>query len=230
FSQGDGRAALPYWQGALTMCESLFPKEEYRLGHPELANSLDNLGVLLQSLGEYKEALSYHQRALTMREGLYPKSRYPHGHPALAIVLMNLAGLFSAQGDHARAFSYGKQALAMTRQHAEDFLALASETEAFNFVSTIPVARDGCLSVSRTLPGTDDEMYMYVWQGKAIIPGALEQRGRAVRQVASPSAVTDPAKREQIQKVQEELVATRRGLSQLLLAPAGSDAERAKYL
>ncbi len=35
------------------MHEALYPKERYPHGHPDLATSLNNLGVLLQDQGAY---------------------------------------------------------------------------------------------------------------------------------------------------------------------------------
>ena len=74
---------------ALAMYESLYPQERNPQGHPDLARSLDNLGVLLDAQGSYGEARDY-ERALAMRQSLYPKDRYPQGHPDLVISLNNL--------------------------------------------------------------------------------------------------------------------------------------------
>ena len=80
------------------MDQALYPKERYPQGHPDLATSLNNLGLLLQAQGDYGEARAYLQRALAMHQALYPKERYPQGHPDLATSLNNLGVLLQAQG------------------------------------------------------------------------------------------------------------------------------------
>ena len=82
------------------MCVSLYPRDRYPKGHPELANSLNNLGSLLEAQSSYGEARGYFERALTMNQSLYPKSHYPHGHVNLAISLTNLGSLLQAQGSY----------------------------------------------------------------------------------------------------------------------------------
>ena len=82
------------------MREALYPKERYPQGHPDLATSLNNMGLLLQKQGNYGEARGYLQRALEMVQALYPKERYPQGHPDLAPSLNNLGGVLQAQGNY----------------------------------------------------------------------------------------------------------------------------------
>src|SRR5262245_26078190 len=48
---------------ALAIFKRLYPADRYPQGHPELAQSLNNLGGLLQSRGRYDEALGYHEQA-----------------------------------------------------------------------------------------------------------------------------------------------------------------------
>jgi CHAT domain-containing protein len=98
------------------MLQQLYPKERYPQGHPHLAISLNNLGLLLQAQGEYGQALDYLQQALQMDRQLYPKQRYPQGHPGLAIDLNNLGTLLEAQGEYGQALDYYQQALQMRQQ------------------------------------------------------------------------------------------------------------------
>jgi tetratricopeptide (TPR) repeat protein len=63
--------ALPLAQRLLTLREKLYPVTEYPEGHPDLANTVDSMGVILGSMREYPRALPYHQRALAMRERLF---------------------------------------------------------------------------------------------------------------------------------------------------------------
>ena len=85
------------------MHQALYPKDRFPHGHPDLANSLNNLGLLLKAQGDYGEARGYLERALAMNEALYPKDRYPQGHPDLATSLNNLGALLQAQGDYGEA-------------------------------------------------------------------------------------------------------------------------------
>src|SRR5262249_29971548 len=66
------------------MLQRLYPADKYPEGHPDLAQSLGNLGTLLKDQGEYGQALGYFKRALEMRQRLYPADQYPQGHPELA--------------------------------------------------------------------------------------------------------------------------------------------------
>ena len=79
------------------MYQALYPKERYPQGHPDLANSLNNLGTCSRQ-GAYGEARGYLRAALAMDQALYPKERYPQGHPDLAESLNNLGCLLAAQG------------------------------------------------------------------------------------------------------------------------------------
>ncbi len=84
------------------MQQALFPKERYPHGHPDLAFSLSNLGVLLKYQGAYNEARVYHVRALAMRQAIYSKNQYPQGHPDLATSLNEVGLVLQDQGATAR--------------------------------------------------------------------------------------------------------------------------------
>ncbi|MCI0461311.1 MAG: CHAT domain-containing protein, partial [Gemmataceae bacterium] len=108
--------AEPYCRDALSMYEQLYPRDKYPQGHPDLAQSLDNLGSLLQEQGEYATAEGYYRDALSMCQQLYPKARYPQGHPSLARSLTSLGGVLWAQGEYVRAEPYCRNALVMLQQ------------------------------------------------------------------------------------------------------------------
>ena len=56
YQQGDlVKGVARIWE-SLQIYESLYPKDHYPQGHPYLAASLDNLGLLLQAQGSYGEA------------------------------------------------------------------------------------------------------------------------------------------------------------------------------
>jgi CHAT domain-containing protein len=93
----------------------LYPKEKYPQGHPDLANSLNNLAFVYQAAGEDGQAEPLYQEALTMTRALYPKDKYPHGHSDLARSLNNLALLHFYAGEYGRAEPLLKEALVMYR-------------------------------------------------------------------------------------------------------------------
>jgi tetratricopeptide (TPR) repeat protein len=69
---------------------------------------LNELAVLLHSLGEYSAAEPLYKRALAIDEKVFGKK-----HPHVASELNNLADLYRAQGKYAEAESLFKQALAI---------------------------------------------------------------------------------------------------------------------
>jgi CHAT domain-containing protein/tetratricopeptide (TPR) repeat protein len=97
------------------MREALFPKAQFPHGHPDLAESLNNLGALLFEQGEFGQAERFYRRALAMRQALYPGDRFPSGHPLLAASLNGLGRLLQEQGKYAQAEPLHRQALGMYR-------------------------------------------------------------------------------------------------------------------
>ena len=98
---------------SLRLFERLYPKTDYPHGRPDLANSLNNLGYLLQAQGDYGGARGYLERALAMYQALYPKHGYPQGHPELARSLNNLGELLQDQGSYGEARKCYERALTM---------------------------------------------------------------------------------------------------------------------
>ena len=115
YQQGDLVKAVAKIKESLQIREQLYPKDRYPEGHPDLADSLNAMGFLLQAQGSYGEARGYYERALAMRQALYPKDRYPQGHPDLATSLNNLGVLLQAQGSYGKARGYYERALAMNQ-------------------------------------------------------------------------------------------------------------------
>ncbi len=71
--------------------------------HPDTATSLNNMGGLLQAMGELAEARPYYARALAIREKVLGAE-----HPHTATSLNNMGALLDEMGDwpntrHARA-------------------------------------------------------------------------------------------------------------------------------
>jgi tetratricopeptide (TPR) repeat protein len=102
-----GRAA--YSQAAQLYRNALAVREE-TLGpeHPDTAESLNNLAVLLRHQGDFAGARPLYERALAIRE----KALGPE-HPDTAQSLGNLAGLFRSQGDLAQARPLQERSLAI---------------------------------------------------------------------------------------------------------------------
>jgi CHAT domain-containing protein len=113
YQEGKYRDATKLAEEVLTLRRRLYPNKEYPDGHPDLAQSLNNLGVLLHARGEYTKAEPFFRDALAMYQKLYPKERYPDGHPHLAGSLNNLGALLQARGEYAQAEPFYRDALAI---------------------------------------------------------------------------------------------------------------------
>ncbi|MBV8381181.1 MAG: tetratricopeptide repeat protein, partial [Planctomycetaceae bacterium] len=78
--------------------------------HPDTAQSLNNLALLLKSQGDYAAAKPLYEQALAIRKAVLGAR-----HPDTATSLNNLAGLLQAQGDYAGAKPLYEQALALRK-------------------------------------------------------------------------------------------------------------------
>jgi CHAT domain-containing protein/tetratricopeptide (TPR) repeat protein len=86
----------------------LYPKQD----HPELVQSLNGLGSVLQDRGKYSDAERLYREALEMSLRLYPKQ----DHPDLALSLNNLASVLWKLGKYADAEPMAREVLAMRRR------------------------------------------------------------------------------------------------------------------
>lgn len=98
---GHLEAARPYFERALDIREQVLGPE-----HPDTAQSLNNLALLLKDQGEYAAARPYLERARQICEQALGQN---HSHTANA--LNNLAGLLQDQGDYEAAQPLYEQAL-----------------------------------------------------------------------------------------------------------------------
>lgn len=95
--------ARPLFERALAIREKMLgPK------HPDVANILNNLALLLSNHGDFAVARPLHERALAIHE----KALGPE-HPNVATSLNNLAQLLQAQGDFSGAQPLYERALAI---------------------------------------------------------------------------------------------------------------------
>lgn len=79
--------------------------------HPDTAENLNNLALVLMTGGQLEQAESLYNEALDMNRRLYGSS-----HPAIALSLSNLAEIHRSQGKLEQAASDYREALAMQRE------------------------------------------------------------------------------------------------------------------
>ncbi|XP_035661749.1 uncharacterized protein LOC118406002 [Branchiostoma floridae] len=80
--------------------------------HPDIAASLNNVGLSWSELGDHKKAISYLEQSLTMKKTMYGENT---AHPDIAASLNNLGNYWGALGDHKKAIIYYEQALSMSK-------------------------------------------------------------------------------------------------------------------
>jgi CHAT domain-containing protein/tetratricopeptide (TPR) repeat protein len=205
----DYAGAEPLYRQALAIDEKLYPPERFPRGHPFLATTLNNLGRLLDDRGKPAEAEAVFRRSLAMLRQLYPAERFPAGHPDLACGLNNLGFVLYVRGQRAAAEEVFRGALAMHQRLGELFVSGAAEAEGLNYLAALPAYRDHYLSVTRGLSEHDADACRAVWRGRALLFRLAEHRRLAL--AGADAATRDMAR---------QLVAARRELGGLLLAPA----------
>lgn len=95
------------------MWRGLHPEKSEPNGHPEIADTLNNMGVALMRQGKYEAAEDWHRQALAMRRRLYPKSQFPLGHIKIAKSLAELSSTFQLRGRTVEAAMCRKAAVEM---------------------------------------------------------------------------------------------------------------------
>ncbi|NGX62010.1 MAG: Photosystem I assembly protein Ycf3 [Chlamydiae bacterium] len=84
--------------------------------HPDIASSLNNLGLVWHEKGNFTKALQFHEKALAMKKQLHGETPNPH----TANSLNNLGEVWRDKGDFTKALQFHKEALAMQKQlHSE---------------------------------------------------------------------------------------------------------------
>jgi tetratricopeptide (TPR) repeat protein len=104
---GDLNAAIPLMRGAVAMQRQLRGAEPY----PDLAEVLNDMGVLLWRHGDLDEAEKFYRESLAMKRKLLGDK-----HPEIAAGLENVAMSLQDKGDLAGAEDMYKQSLAMRRE------------------------------------------------------------------------------------------------------------------
>lgn len=98
--------ALRYYTLALDASKSQYGEE-----HADVAEALNNIGVIYSTKGEYSKAFEYYKRALTILESLYEAE-----HPNIASVFINISALYSNMGDYEKAMEYSSMALPIQKK------------------------------------------------------------------------------------------------------------------
>lgn len=116
YRQGQTARAIVKATESLQIRQSIYPAKTYTNGHPDIAASLNLLGVFTESVGSFGLAQEYFEQALAMRSKLYPKSKFPNGHSDLADAFNNIGYLFDSMGSFQKALPYYEHALEMRRK------------------------------------------------------------------------------------------------------------------
>ena len=97
----DYDKAMMLYQRALNIT-----KTEYGEKHPDVAISLNNIGLVYSDRGDYGKALEYHDEALKIWTELFGQT-----NPGVATSLSNIGLVYSARGDYGKALEYFDEAL-----------------------------------------------------------------------------------------------------------------------
>ena len=125
YQQGQYQEAIPLAKRCLSIVEKALGPD-----HPNVAASLNNLGLLYYSLRDYARAEPLLKRSLD----IYEKVRGPD-HPHVATSLNGLAELYRDLGDYARAEPLYKRAIAIDeRAYGPDHPALATKLNNLGFL------------------------------------------------------------------------------------------------
>jgi CHAT domain-containing protein len=111
FNSGRYREAQDPWGQALELFQKLYPKATHPNGHRDLATSLNDLGIVQYSLGDYAAAQKSHEEALAIRRKVLFKD-----HPDIAVSLNNLGNVQADLRDYEGARKSYEEALAITRK------------------------------------------------------------------------------------------------------------------
>jgi eukaryotic-like serine/threonine-protein kinase len=104
---GDYEAAEEAFRNSVAVRRSTLAR-----AHPDLANSLGNLGSILRLNGNLEEAQEVHEEALAIRQELYGPD-----HPSVGAALNSLGGVHESAGNHEVAESLLREAIQLYINH-----------------------------------------------------------------------------------------------------------------
>ncbi len=111
----DFAGARELFEQALEIGRALYPRSEFPNGHPELAASIQNVGLMHLLAEEFADAEPLLWEALRMNRALFPREKYPQGHLHLAANVLWLGQLYGNLADYSRAEPLCREGLAMRR-------------------------------------------------------------------------------------------------------------------
>jgi tetratricopeptide (TPR) repeat protein len=138
FYQGEYEGAEPLLQEALKLRRKLLGSEP----HPDLAENMNSLALVLQMLGRIDETQQLYEQALAMNRQLYGEK-----HPNIALALNNLADLYLDSDELDKAEGMFQQALVMQRElfgeeHPEVALVMNNLAYVYYYRGDMPEAME----------------------------------------------------------------------------------------
>ena len=112
YLEGNKNAATTLVNKVYQVQKQLYPKALYKLGHPQYALTLNNMGFLQKSMGKIEKAMLYYTQALEMRQRLYGGG----DHPDILVSLHNVAVLLEDNNEYEKALPFYNQELEMRRR------------------------------------------------------------------------------------------------------------------
>ncbi len=106
YYMGQPDSAVSYGCLHLNLCRVVYPKD-----HPELANTVNNVSMFYDAIGDYTAAEPLHIEALAIYRRLHKED-----HPDLASCINNLAAFYYITGDYVKTEPLYLEALAMYRR------------------------------------------------------------------------------------------------------------------
>ncbi len=145
FYQGKYEEAEPLVQEALELRRKILGSEP----HPDLAENMNTLALVLQMLGRIDETQQLYEQALAMNRQLYGEK-----HPNIALALNNLADLYLDRDELDKAEEMYQQALVMQRElfgqeHPEVALVMNNLAYVYYYRGDMPEALDAMRTTVR---------------------------------------------------------------------------------